>query len=152
MDPYNSVQVQAVWQRVMEKNDPDALRRSLLEMMAAEHASARGYERMAKQTGTHAQLLRRMGQEERQHAHKLFVLYDLLYGRNPEVASGLAERPCDFREAVRRAFRGELMAAESYRQAAQRWSQHRQLFEALAADEQRHSKNLHHIARQLSRT
>lgn len=149
MNPYDSVQVQAVWQRVMGKNDAEELRQSLLEMMAAEHASAREYERMAKQTGVHAQLLRRMAREEWQHARKLSVLYDLLYGRAPEVASGVAQKPCDFREALRRAFRGELAAAESYRNAAQNWKRHSALFEALAADEQRHSRNLHRMAQGL---
>ncbi len=148
MDPYDQSQVQAVWERVMGRREED-LGQRLLEIIAAEYASARGYERMVKQSGSHAPTFRRLAREEWQHAAKLAALYDLLYGKRARVASGVAQTPCSFHEALRRAFQGELQAAENYRQAARSWPIHAELFETLASQEQAHSHSLHQIAQHL---
>lgn len=151
MDPYNHEQVQAVWQRVLGQGDGQELRQSLEEMMAAEYASAAGYEKMSRQSPKHAGVLRAMAREERQHAHRLYTLYSLLWEKQPVIASAVARESAGFVQEVCRCYRGELGAAETYRNAAQKWKRHQQLFKALAADEQRHSENLYRIAGQFSK-
>ncbi len=148
MDPYNQAQVQAVWERVMQGREED-LGQALLEMIAAEYASARAYEKMVKQSGIHGPTFRRLAREEWHHASRLTALYDLLYGRGARVASGVAQTSGGFHEALRRAFQGELKAAEQYREAARNWPIHAQLFEELAQQEQGHSRTLHQIAQSL---
>lgn len=152
MDPYDSASVRAVWQRVMAKDGQTELQQSLLEHIAGEYAARRSYEKMASRAGAHGSVLRRMAWEEGQHAKKLSALYDLLFEPLPRVATGVAEpkeQPQSFHEALRRAFRAELAAAERYRLLAQQQEQHRPLFLALAADEERHSRHLRQIAQSL---
>lgn len=152
MNPYDYEQVQAVWQRVTGRQESEELAAKLPEIIAAEHASARGYEKMSRQAGKHGAMFRRMAAEEWQHAKKLTSLYELLYNCQPEIAAGIAQESCSFWERVCRSFRGELGAAEQYHHAAKSWPQHRELFEALAAEEERHSRNLHRLAQQLRRS
>lgn len=151
MDPYNHEQVRAVWQRVLGQGDGQELRQSLEEMMAAEYASAEGYEKMARQSRKYAEVFRTMAREERQHAHRLRTLYSLLWEKSPVIASAVARKPGGFVHQLRQCYRGELAAAETYGNAAQKWRQHRRLFEAIANDEQRHSENLYRIAGQFSK-
>ncbi len=151
MNPYDTEKVRAVWQRVMAQDGDEAMKERLLELIAGEYAARRNYEKMAAQSGAYGAVLRRMAREEEQHARRLSALYDLLYGPMPRLATAVAEKEklVDFHESVRRSFRRELSAAERYGEMADRLGQHRALFQTLAADARRHSRQLGHIAQNL---
>lgn len=146
MDPYNHEQVQAVWQRVLGQGDGQELRQSLEEMMAAEYAAAKNYNSMGRRSPRHGRMFFSMARDERRHAERLRRLYRLLWEKEPVIASAVAREPVSFAQAVRRAYREELEAAEAYQNAAKKWKRHEMLFMAIATEEQRHSQNLYRIA------
>ena len=149
MDPYNHDQVQAVWQRVLGKQDRQMLPAELEEMIAGEHAAAMEYGRLARQNPRYAPTLQAIGRDERKHAHRLMTLYRLHWGQNPKPAAGVAREAVSFSAGIGNAYREELAAAENYRRAAEKWPEHRKLFRSIAADEQRHSQILYRIAANL---
>ena len=146
MNPYDHEQVQAVWQRVRSHGDGQSLLQALEEMISSEYAAAMAYEKLSRQNPRYGRMLLAMAQDERGHAKKLTTLYSLLGEKPPKIAPAVAREHCDFACGVRRAYGEELAAAESYLEAAQKWRQHRQIFASIAADEQRHSRNLYRIA------
>ena len=152
MDPYDTVAVQRVWQRVNrstaeQQGSADAA--VLAELIRHEMAARQGYERMLRSAGRHGPLLRQMAMQEREHARQLRGLFFLLYGTQPRVEAPPAQPAAPFAQSLRRAHGEELNSAARYRQAAERWPEHSDFFLDLSRQEQQHAANLRRIAAQL---
>ncbi len=147
MDPYDSTATRAVWNRVMQQDRaPEALslEESLREMIAGEHTDHVTYLAAARCAGRHAATLRQIAMQEDCHGRRLQALYYLLTGEcyAPEVAPRCEGSLC---ETLRARFAVELEGAKRYRAAAERWPEHRRLFQELAAQEENHGRILQGI-------
>lgn len=152
MDPYDTVAVQRVWQRVRSSaaeptEGTDAA--VLAELIHHELAARQGYVRMLRGAGRHGPLLRQMAMQEREHARQLRGLFFLLFGTQPRVRDPAMPRPAPFAQSLRMAHGEELKSAARYRQAAERWPEHSDFFLDLSRQEQQHAVNLRRIAAQL---
>lgn len=147
MNPYDHAAVSAVWQRVTQERQADCLETALSTAIADEHRAHRTYLAMAK--CGYAELFRHIASQEVCHAHKLSALYFLLYGCPPCKKDACLPKICNFCEAVRTAYAGELEAARIYRELAKRHPEHEQLFCSIAQAEQRHACLLCALAERL---
>lgn len=152
MDPYDTAAVQRVWQRVRRSaaESPAGSDAAVLaELIQHELAARQGYERMLRHAGRHGPLLRQMAMQEREHARQLRGLFFLLFGARPRVEAPPVQGAMPFAQSLRMAHGEELESAARYRQAAERWPEHRDFFLDLSRQEQQHAANLRRIAAQI---
>lgn len=162
---------QAVWQRVTEARrrqpprppmplrpptppqpprppmPPQPSREELRDWLAETMALARGYRMM--NTGRFTAQLRAMAAEEQTHYRRLAALYELLYGRRPEVLSGAAPGRRSLAAGLRDAYGAEQRAVRQWRDAAARYPAQKALFDGFARDDRRHAEQLGRIMGQI---
>ena len=132
----------AVWQRV----HASSLQSDLNEAISHEWHASKVYARMAKQQPMFLTLAR----QEACHAKQLTAVYYLLYGCKPCLCE---EKVCicNFCQALRDAFLGELTAVKQYESFAQNHPEHKELFCALAGQERCHARQIRSLTHQLLR-
>ncbi|MBE6984169.1 MAG: hypothetical protein E7434_00890 [Ruminococcaceae bacterium] len=149
MNPYDSQAVSAVWQRVRQGREVDALEQALSEAIALEHRAQNAYLAMAR--CGHGALLRSLAAQEACHARKLSALYYLLFECPPCPQRQCPPKIDDFCEAVRQAYQGELMARQRYGRLAKSYPEHRELFCCIAKQEKQHACRLQQLTEHLLR-
>ncbi len=140
MDPYDVQAVAAVWKRVRAGREDDALEQALIESIGFEKRAMSAYLQMARCSQN--PLFRKLAEREKCHAKKLGTLYYLLFECPPCQKCQTVPRIDDFCEAVRQAYRGELMAVERYEKMAKEYPAHLELFCVLAKEERCHAEKL----------
>lgn len=150
MDPYDTVAVRRVWQRVRQSMPETGASDAgvLAELIRHELAARQAYRRLATMAGRNAPLFRTLAAQEDGHARRLSALYDLLYGPLPQIAAPRMAGSGSFQEGLRAAYAAELQSAARYVQAAERWPDHREFFLDLAVQERRHAARLRELRAQ----
>lgn len=129
-----------VWQRVLQQSQTQPEEEMLREWIADTLASLRSYQAMAKMTGS--QRYRTMAAAEMQQAKELSALMFLIYGTRERIFSGAAEGKRALTASVRSRYAAETAAEKSFREAAERWSEHREVFGKMAQTAARHRELL----------
>ena len=147
MDPYDSVAVSAVWQRVHASRENDDLEQELTEAIGFELRAKSAYLAMAKCSGN--MLFRQLAAQEACHAKKLSALYYLLFECTPCKPQQCPPRIDNFCSALREAYRGEQLAVERYERLANTYPAHREFFCALAKQEKEHACHIHRLTERI---
>ena len=144
MDPYDTQAVRKIWQRVKASQEE-----LLSAMLTAEIRSRDSYERLSRIYPPFRKALARMAEEEARHVKELLELYESLYGPyNPTEKDSRKTYP-SLRRAIEDRHAAEEDAAQSYQKLACHFAAYRELFEALAKEEQHHTQQLKALLKQL---
>lgn len=143
MEKIDPKKAQEVWQRVLQSRQEHPSEEQLQQWLSEIMARERGYRSI--NAGRQTPLLRKMAAEEQQHRRQLAALYFLLYGKKAEVLSGAAPDKRSLASALREAYTSEQSAMRQWRDAAQHYPMHRELFEKFVQGDRRHMELLRRI-------
>lgn len=144
MNPYDKEKTREIWKRVLSDEEPAECHamdsEQLRKMIEIEKTDACIYRMLARcASGSNADCLRRMAQEEAGHARKLEALFYLWTGKRACAVSGTLPRFRSLAEALRLRHPMELTGAEKYREAAAQLPEFQDLFLRLSEEEARHA-------------
>lgn len=145
MDVYDTLAVQKVWQRVglaqKEKTCQGTLTGELLQkLIAQEWADCRTYHALAASAqGCTAAALRRISQQEADHARQLQAVYFILTGKQAPRCCAARKKLCCNIAILRQRVGDEQEGAQTYHQIADQAGPYAMLFSCLARDEESHA-------------